>query len=73
MPQTNLILKKLLLTTSCSQLGVQIDGFCSTVAHTLVVGASADKPVTGEKADVIAAAHTALQAAARLIRPGNKV
>ncbi|KAI8141781.1 DNA-binding protein [Fennellomyces sp. T-0311] len=54
------------------QLGVQIDGFCSTVAHTLVVGASAEKPVTGEKADVIQAAHTALEAAVRLIRPGNK-
>ena len=56
-----------------SQLGVQIDGFCSTVAHTLVVGASAEKPVTGEKADVIQAAHTALEAACRVIRPGNKV
>ncbi|KAI9484893.1 peptidase M24, structural domain-containing protein [Zychaea mexicana] len=54
------------------QLGVQIDGFCSTVAHTLVVGASAEKPVTGEKADVIQAAHTALEAACRLIRPGSK-
>lgn len=58
---------------SLSQLGVQIDGYCSTVAHTIVVGASAEKPVTGEKADVIQAAHTALQAAVRMIRPGNKV
>ncbi|KAI7859508.1 DNA-binding protein [Circinella umbellata] len=54
------------------QLGVQIDGYCSTVAHTLVVGASAEKPVTGEKADVIQAAHIALEAACRVIRPGNK-
>ncbi|KAF7728951.1 Curved DNA-binding protein (42 kDa protein) [Apophysomyces ossiformis] len=54
------------------QLGVQIDGYCSTVAHTLVVGASAEKPVTGVKADVIQAAQTALQAAVRMIRPGNK-
>ncbi|ORY93200.1 DNA-binding protein [Syncephalastrum racemosum] len=54
------------------QLGAQIDGFCATVAHTLVVGASAEKPVTGEKADVIQAAHVALEAAVRQIRPGNK-
>ncbi|KAI9307274.1 peptidase M24, structural domain-containing protein [Cunninghamella echinulata] len=54
------------------QLGTQIDGYCSTVGHTLVVGATAEKPVTGVKADVIQAAETALQAAIRLIRPGNK-
>ncbi|KAI8099921.1 DNA-binding protein [Halteromyces radiatus] len=54
------------------QLGAQIDGYCSTVGHTLVVGASADKPVTGVKADVIQAAHTALEATIRMIRPGNK-
>ncbi|CAO3630974.1 unnamed protein product [Cunninghamella echinulata] len=54
------------------QLGTQIDGYCSTVGHTLVVGATAEKPVTGVKADVIQAAETALQAAVRLIRPGNK-
>ncbi|KAI8065532.1 DNA-binding protein [Gongronella butleri] len=54
------------------QLGTQIDGYCATVAHTLVVGASADKPVTGAKADAIQAAHTALEATIRMIRPGNK-
>ncbi|SAL95416.1 hypothetical protein [Absidia glauca] len=54
------------------QLGAQIDGYCSTVAHTLVVGASAEKPVTGVKADVIQAAQTALEATVRMIRPGNK-
>eukprot|EP00058_Branchiostoma_floridae_P019926 XP_002605416.1 hypothetical protein BRAFLDRAFT_278505 [Branchiostoma floridae] len=37
-------------------LGVHIDGFIAGVAHTLVVGASKDKPVTGRKADVIQAA-----------------
>lgn len=55
-----------------SQLGVQIDGFGSIVAHTLVVGASAENPVTGVKADVIQAAHTALEAAVRMVAPGNK-
>ncbi|CDH53178.1 proliferation-associated protein 1 [Lichtheimia corymbifera JMRC:FSU:9682] len=54
------------------QLGVQIDGFGSIVAHTLVVGASAENPVTGVKADVIQAAHTALEAAVRMVAPGNK-
>ncbi|ORX51920.1 DNA-binding protein [Hesseltinella vesiculosa] len=54
------------------QLGTQIDGYCATVAHTLVVGASAEKPVTGAKADAIQAAHTALEATIRMIRPGNK-
>jgi Xaa-Pro aminopeptidase len=54
-----------------SQLGAQFDGYCSTVATTIVVGAK--EPVTGAKADVIKAAETALEAAIRLIRPGNKV
>lgn len=53
-----------------SQLGAQFDGYCSTVATTVVVGA---KEVTGAKADVIKAAETALEAAIRMIRPGNKV
>ncbi|KAI8987622.1 peptidase M24, structural domain-containing protein [Mycotypha africana] len=52
------------------QLGAQFDGYCSTVATTIVVGAK--EPVTGPKADVIKAAETALEAAIRMIRPGNK-
>ncbi|RKP23733.1 peptidase M24, structural domain-containing protein, partial [Syncephalis pseudoplumigaleata] len=32
-------------------LGVQIDGFGAVTGHTLIVGASEDKPVTGAKAD----------------------
>ncbi|KAI8367970.1 DNA-binding protein, partial [Choanephora cucurbitarum] len=51
------------------QLGAQFDGFCSTVASTVVVGGGA---VTGTKADVIKAAETALEATIRMIRPGNK-
>lgn len=60
-----------MLKNTCSQLGAQFDGYCSTVATTIVVGAKG--PVTGPKADVIKAAETALEAAIRLIRPGNKV
>lgn len=50
-------------------LGVHIDGFISLAAHTIVVG---DAPVEGKKADVIHAAYNALQAALRLLKPGQK-
>ncbi|VEN40744.1 unnamed protein product [Callosobruchus maculatus] len=53
-------------------LGVHIDGFIAVVAHTIVVGASSDKKITGRKADVILAAHYASQAALRLLKPGNE-
>ena len=36
------------------------------------MGASADEPVTGRKADVIKAAYTAAEAAMRLVKVGNK-
>lgn len=51
-------------------MGCHIDGFIAVVAHTHVVQ---DGPVTGKKADVIAAANTAAEVAMRLIRPGKKV
>lgn len=51
-------------------LGVHIDGFIAPVATTVVVGATKEAPVTGPKADVIAAAHYALEVALRLIKPG---
>jgi methionine aminopeptidase len=54
-------------------VGVHIDGFIAVVAHTIVVGATADKKVTGRKADVILAAYQASQAALRLLSPGNGV
>lgn len=53
-------------------LGCHIDGYTAQAAHSLV--ASEDgAPVTGRAADVIQAAHTAYEAAARLIRPGKKI
>jgi len=52
-------------------LGTHVDGFAATTAHTVVVGAEKDK-VTGKAANVIVAAWTALEAAVRLIKPGNK-
>ena len=53
-------------------LGAHIDGFIAVVAHTLVVGASREAPVTGKKADAMLAAHLASEAALRLVKPGNE-
>ena len=53
-------------------LGAHIDGFAAVSAETLVVGASAAAPVTGRKADAIAAAWLAAEAAMRLVKVGNK-
>ncbi|KAK2862207.1 hypothetical protein Q5P01_001740 [Channa striata] len=53
-------------------LGVHVDGFIANVAHSFVVGASKENPVTGRKADVIKAAHLCAEAALRLVKPGNQ-
>lgn len=53
-------------------LGAHIDGFASVAAETLVVGATAEDPVTGRKADAIKAAWHAAEAAMRLVKVGNK-
>merc|ERR1712227_319579 len=44
----------------------------AVVAHSFVIGAAADSPVTGRKADVMMAAHLASEAALRLVKPGNE-
>ncbi|KZP00574.1 proliferation-associated protein 1 [Calocera viscosa TUFC12733] len=54
------------------QLGAHIDGFASVSAETLIVGATAESPATGKKADVVKAAWTAAEAAMRLIKVGEK-
>ena len=53
-------------------LGAHIDGFASVTAETIVVGATADAPVSGRRADVLKAAYTAAEAAMRQIKVGNK-
>ncbi|XP_059487690.1 proliferation-associated protein 2G4 [Neocloeon triangulifer] len=53
-------------------LGAHVDGFIAVVAHSLVVGASNERKVTGKKANVMLAAHLASQAALRLLKPGNE-
>ncbi|XP_011180648.1 proliferation-associated protein 2G4 [Zeugodacus cucurbitae] len=52
-------------------LGAHIDGFIAVAAHTVVIGASKDKKVTGRQADVVLAAYWAVQAALRLLKSGN--
>jgi len=49
-------------------VGVQIDGYVCQLGHTVVVGGGA---VSGRKADVTMAAWNGLQAAVRLLKPGN--
>lgn len=61
----------ILIFNFCSDLGCHIDGFITVAAHTLVVGASAEKKVTGRKADVILAAYNASQIALRLLKSGK--
>lgn len=53
------------------ELGVHIDGYAGVVAHTMVVGATADNPATGTIADAVLAAHNCAEAALRLIKAGN--
>ncbi|KAN0064386.1 hypothetical protein ACQY0O_002584 [Thecaphora frezii] len=52
------------------QLGAHIDGLATINAETVVVGATAEAPVTGRTADAIKAAHVAADVAIRLMKPG---
>ncbi|CAF2706491.1 unnamed protein product [Rotaria sp. Silwood2] len=52
-------------------LGCHIDGYIAVVAHTIIVGATREKKVTGRRADCILAAYYAAEAALRLIKPGE--
>ncbi|XP_017484053.1 PREDICTED: proliferation-associated protein 2G4 [Rhagoletis zephyria] len=52
-------------------LGAHIDGFIAVAAHTVVIGSSTEKKVTGRQADVVLAAYWAVQAALRLLKAGN--
>lgn len=51
------------------ELGVHIDGYVAGVTHTVVVGG---KPSVARGGDAVAAAHTALEATLRCLRPGTK-
>ena len=56
-----------------SDIGAHVDGFIAVLAHTFVIGASLENPVTGKKADAIRAAHDCAEAAYRLVKPGAVV
>ncbi|OLY85002.1 Proliferation-associated protein 2G4 [Smittium mucronatum] len=53
------------------QLGAHFDGLAAVIGHTVVVGASEAEPVTGEKADLLSAAHYAAEGILRMIKPGK--
>lgn len=54
-------------------LGAHVDGYIAVAAHTLVVKEPGDitTKITGKKADVILAAYYALEAAIRMLKPGQ--
>ncbi|KAG5457798.1 MAG: peptidase M24, structural domain-containing protein [Olpidium bornovanus] len=52
------------------ELGVHIDGYISTAAHTIVINERPADPLTGRGADAVCAAHYAFQSALRTIAPG---
>jgi hypothetical protein len=54
------------------QLGAHIDGYAAISGETIVVGANAENPVTGRRADVLKAAWTAAEVAMRTLKVGNK-
>jgi len=51
-------------------LGVHIDGYVSTAAHTTIIG-QFQNPISGRIADVVCAAYFASECAIRLLRPGK--
>lgn len=53
-------------------MGGHIDGYIAVVAHSLVVGATKDNPVSGPLADAMHAAHEAAAVALRLVVPGGE-
>lgn len=52
-------------------LGVHIDGYIATAAHTVVVGASKTSKVTGKNAELLKATYEAMEIAVRTLRIGN--
>lgn len=56
-----------------SELGVHVDGYVATAAHTTVVSLNTQQPTTGKAADVVAATYFAYEAAMRMLRPGVRV
>merc|ERR1712072_779074 len=53
-------------------LGAHIDGYASLSGETFVIGANTSSPVTGQKADLLAAAYNAVEAGLRGAKVGSK-
>lgn len=53
-------------------MGGHIDGYIAVVAHSLIVGASKENPITGPAAECMHAAYQAAQVALRLVVPGGE-
>ena len=68
-PEANITLKRGDLVSI--ELGAHVDGYPASIGGSVVVGASKEHPVTGNTAKVLQAAHAALQAAVKIMRPGN--
>ena len=54
------------------ELGTQISGFIAISAYTVIVPSTKEPEVSDKRADVVAAAYTACDAAKRMVRPGTK-
>ncbi|KAI9140298.1 peptidase M24, structural domain-containing protein [Paraphysoderma sedebokerense] len=54
------------------ELGVHIDGYIATAAHSTVIPLEPSQPVTGDRADALCAGYYAMEAAWRMIKPGTK-
>lgn len=61
--------------TADSELGVHVDGYTASLAHTIVVNdaASSSAPLLGSFADCVCAAHFATELVSRNLRPGTEV
>ncbi|KAI9277821.1 peptidase M24, structural domain-containing protein [Sporodiniella umbellata] len=54
------------------ELGVHVDGYIATAAHTVVVTENQQQPATGKAADVVCATYFTHEVATRMLRPGVK-
>ncbi|KAI9303288.1 peptidase M24, structural domain-containing protein [Cunninghamella echinulata] len=54
------------------ELGVHIDGYIATAAHTTIISLDQSQPITGPSADVLCATHYASEAVLRMMKPGVK-
>ncbi|ORX53919.1 Creatinase/aminopeptidase [Hesseltinella vesiculosa] len=54
------------------ELGVHIDGYIASAAHTVVVPLNPQQPMSGPAADVICATYYAHEAVLRMLQPGVK-